>query len=305
MLNNIKLSLRLNLILVMLFTLTIVSCSTLLSFVLEQKVEREVESKASLAIETMSAVRSYTSDYIQPELSDRLILEQQFLPETVPAYAAKKVFTNLRENTKYRNFSYKEAALNPTNLKDKADEFEATIVEKFRQNDNLKQLTGFQSKSNNNFFYIARPLKVNHVSCLQCHSLPKNAPPSLIATYGDRNGFNWRLNEVVASQIVYVPAKTIWTTTNRLLLSIVGIIILCFFCAIVTINIFIQNSIIKPLTNMSKISNEISLGSTEQEFSHFAKDEIGTLAKALNRMRISLVIAMERLDEENKNRHSK
>lgn len=300
MLRNMKLGFRLNLILALLFILAIVSCGSLLSYTLEQKVEREIANKASLAIETMSAVRSYTSDRIQPELSDRLILEEQFLPETVPAYAAREVFERLKKDSKYRDFSYKEATINPTNPQDKADRFESILVEKFRTDDNLKQLSGFRVGENSNLFYIARPMSVNSVSCLQCHSLPESAPPSLINTYGDRNGFGWRLNEIVATQIIYVPASTITTALEQLRFSTIAIVVLCLGATMIIINFFLRNHIIKPLEGMASLSNKISLGATELEFTHFSNNELGILAKALNRMKCSFQMAEKMIEENEK-----
>lgn len=297
MFQNLKLGTKLNLILVVIFLSTIISCGSLLSHILENKVEREVANKAFLAIETMNSVRDYTSNQIQPELSGRLETEMAFLPETVPAYSAREVFENLRTIPQYQDFTYKEAALNPTNLKDKADEFETTLVEKFRQNSNLKQLAGFRTISDRNFYYVARPLAVDKVSCLQCHSLPENAPRSLINTYGDRNGFNWQLNEIVAAQMVSVPATQVFATANRLQWSIVGVISLFFLIAIAAINAFMRLAIVRPIQKMSHLSTQVSTGNLNAQFAHDSKDEIGILAKALDRMKISLQMAMQMIEE--------
>jgi hypothetical protein len=39
------------------------------------------------------------------------------------------VFERLRQTETYANFSYKDATLNPTNPKDKADDFETALIE--------------------------------------------------------------------------------------------------------------------------------------------------------------------------------
>ena len=298
MFQNLKLGTKLNLILVVIFLSTIISCGSLLSHILENKVEREVAEKAFLAIETMNSIRDYTSNQIQPELSARLATEVAFLPETVPAYSAREVFENLRKNSEYQDFSYKEATLNPTNLRDKADEFETNIVEKFRQNNNLKQLTGFRTINNHDFYYVARPLAIDKVSCLQCHSLPENAPRSLINTYGDRHGFNWQLNEIVAAQMVSVPATQVVAAANKLQWSIVGVIGLFFLIAIAAINAFMRLAIVRPIQKMSNLSTQVSTGNLDAQFTHDSRDEIGILAKALNRMKISLQMAMQMIEEQ-------
>jgi hypothetical protein len=50
------------------------------------------------------------------------------------------------------------------------------------------------------------PIRVKSASCLECHSTPAAAPAGMLERYGTANGFGWRMDEVVGSQIVYVPA---------------------------------------------------------------------------------------------------
>ena len=298
MFQNLKLGAKLNLILALIFLVTITSCGLILSYILEIRAEKEVAGKAFLAIETMNSVRNYTSNQIKPELSYRLETEVAFLPETVPAYSAREVFEDLRRNSSYQDFYYKEATLNPTNLRDKADEFEAKIIEKFRQNENSQQLSGFRNINDQNFYYVARPLAVEKSSCLQCHSTPEQAPRSLINTYGDRNGFNWQLNEIVSAQMVSVPASKVFSAAKRLRWSIMSIIILFFLFAIAAINLFMRFAIVLPIQNMSRLSTKVSTGNLNTNFTHDSNDEIGVLAKALNRMKVSLQMAMQMIEDE-------
>ena len=104
MFQNLKLGIKLNLILVIIFIATIASCNLILSYILEIKVEQEVAGKAFLAMETMNSVRNYTSTQIQPELLYRLEIDRAFLPETVPAYSAREVFEDLKRNADYQDF---------------------------------------------------------------------------------------------------------------------------------------------------------------------------------------------------------
>ena len=133
MMKNIKLGLKLNFLLGIILLALTVATSLVLSRILESYAEQIVADKASLLIETMNSIRQYTSTQINPELSSRLETEPLFLPQTVPAYSAREVFEDLRKNEEYNRFFYKEATLNPTNLRDKADKFETEIVQSFRQ----------------------------------------------------------------------------------------------------------------------------------------------------------------------------
>lgn len=298
---NLKLGAKLNLILISIFIIAIALCSLLLSRILEQKIEQEVADKAFLMIETMNSVRNYTSTQVKPELTERLTKEAYFIPETVPAYSAREVFEDLRKQSEYQNFSYKEATLNPTNPRDQADKFETEITQKFRQNKELKEKTGFRSDNAGKFYYIARPLEIKKASCLECHDTVAKAPPNLIKTYGQEHGFGWKLNEIVATQIVSIPADNVYAAANHLKLTVLGIVGTIFLMAIALINLFLKKSIIQPLKKMAILSNEISTGNMDLEFNHDSNDEIGTFAKSLNRMVQSLKMALEMIEEDDSN----
>lgn len=295
---DFKLGTKLNLILVSILISAIAACGIFLSRILETKIEQEVADKAFLMIETMNSVRNYTSSQVKPELADRLASETYFIPETVPAYSAREVFEGLRKQPEYQNFLYKEATLNPTNPRDQADKFETEITLQFRQNRQLKEKTGFRHDGSAKVYYIARPLEIKKASCLECHDTPDKAPANLVSTYGEKHGFGWKMNEIVASQIVSVPASKVYQAAHKLqflVLSIVGII---FLIAMILINLFLKKSIIQPMKKMAVLSNKISTGDLELQFNHNSKDEIGTLAKSLNRMVQSLKMALQMIDED-------
>lgn len=297
MLSRFKLSGKLNLIIAIVFFVIIVINGFILSQILQNDAEKEVASKAALLIETMGAVRDYTSTQVNPELAPRLETEEQFLPQTVPGYSAREVFENLRKQEQYSDFFYKEATLNPTNLRDKADKFEATVVDQFRKQSDLKELSGFRSFASGNIFYVARPIAITKESCLRCHSTPEAAPKSQITTYGSDNGFGWKLNEIVGAKIVSVPASKILDSAHRLQFLVIGILTVGFLIAIGVLNWFLRSAIVNPLTKMSRWSKELSTGNMTAEYQHESTDEIGVLATSLNRLKVSLEMAMNMLNQ--------
>ncbi|MGB8699385.1 MAG: DUF3365 domain-containing protein [Thermosynechococcaceae cyanobacterium] len=288
---------KLNLIIAIVFFVIIVINGFILSQILQNDAEKEVASKAALLIETMGAVRDYTSTQVNPELAPRLETEEQFLPQTVPGYSAREVFENLRKQEQYSDFFYKEATLNPTNLRDKADKFEATVVDQFRKQSDLKELSGFRSFASGNIFYVARPIAITKESCLRCHSTPEAAPKSQITTYGSDNGFGWKLNEIVGAKIVSVPASKILDSAHRLQFLVIGILTVGFLIAIGVLNWFLRSAIVNPLTKMSRWSKELSTGNMTAEYQHESTDEIGVLATSLNRLKVSLEMAMNMLNQ--------
>ena len=296
MYKNLKLGLKLNILLaIIVLFLTIVS-GVILSRVLQGYAEQVIVDQASILIETMNSIRNYTNTQIYPELSSRLETEEVFLPQTIPAYSAREVFEHLRSDEQYSQFFYKEATLNPTNVRDKADKFETEIVNSFIENPE-EQRQGFRSIPGGEIFYIARPLKIEKETCLRCHGDPKDAPASQIASYGSDNGFGWKMNEIVAAQIISVPSSQVFNAARQLRNLVIGKILIFLFLASILLNLFLKLTVTDPLKKMSYSSKQLSMGDMDMEFEQKTNDEIGILAASLNRLKVSLKMAMDMLED--------
>ncbi|MBV9876747.1 MAG: DUF3365 domain-containing protein [Verrucomicrobia bacterium] len=134
--------------------------------------------------------------------SDEL-LDTEFHPQSVPAFAATEIFGYLRE--KFPNYFYKEATLNPTNPRDRATDWETDIVNQFRGDTAHHEMSAARDTPNGVSLFLARPITVNNVSCLECHSTADKAPVEMIKLYGTANGFDWKLNDIIGAQVVSVP----------------------------------------------------------------------------------------------------
>ncbi len=299
MLNNLKIGTKFNLILMLVFIVSIFVSGAVLSRVLEQKAQNEVTSQAQILIRTMNSVRNYTQNHVNPLLASRLETEPVFIPETVPAFSATEVFETLRKNEEYENFLYKEATLDPTNLRDKADNFETQLVERFRNEPRTKELSGFRTLPEGQVFYIARPLIITEQKCLRCHSTPDQAPKSQLTTYGTKNGFGWRLNQIIAAQIISVPSEDVFQNARQSWLLIMGLLITIFAVVILLINFLIKKTVIQRIRKIEKIAQKVSTGDMSADFEEKSHDEIGGLAAAFNRMKSSLKIAMDMLNQQN------
>ncbi len=299
MLTNMRLRQKFTILLAVILIMGLSISGLALSSLLRQNAKNDIAATGLMLMETMTSVRKYTTTQVNPELKDKL--ESRFLPQTVPGYSAREVFEVLRNKQNYRDFFYKEATLNPTNLRDKADRFESGIVEKFRKDGNLKELSDFRQLSGGDIFYIARPLAVSEASCLECHSTPEVAPKSMIERYGSANGFGWQLNEIVGAQIISVPANTVINKANKSSFVIIGLVSAVFVAVILLVNIFLNRQVIRPLKHITRVAEEVSTGHMDAEFDKFGNDEIGNLAKAFKRMQFSLEMAMNRLKKSHEN----
>lgn len=288
------LRLRFNLILTAVFALGLVISGVVCHDLLQRNAREEVVHTAELMIEAAQAFRAYTVNEIRPLLDDQL--HDTFLPQTVPAYAATQALGDL--SAEYREFLYKEATLNPTNPRDRAADWEADLIQQFKRDPERSTLSGVRPTPSGGALYIARPIKITNESCLGCHSTPAAAPASMLAVYGNANGFGWQLNEIVGAQIVSVPTSVAEQRADTTFYTFMLSLCILFLVLYVVLNLMLSRMVIKPVTVMSQAADKVSTGDfTIAEFTETRRDEIGALARSFNRMRRSLEQAMRMIEE--------
>ena len=133
--------------------------------------DEAVESSARdarLVMEQASAIRTYTADAIRPLLERQMNV--QFLPHAIPSYAAQTNFRIVQK--KLPEYAYREPTLNPTNINDRAVDWEADIINDFRTNPDKTERMRIRDTAAGKFLTLARPLKVGSAACLD---LPQHA----------------------------------------------------------------------------------------------------------------------------------
>jgi len=188
---------------------------------LHRSTRAQAVETASLLMASAEATRIYTTEFIKPQLDKRLDIE--FLPQSVPAFAATETVITLRKQ--FPEFTYKEATLNPTNPRDRASDWEADLVNSFRADWAQSQIVGERMQGSIPVLYVAKPIKVSSPSCLTCHSTPSAAPASMIRLYGEANGFGWKMDEIVGAQIVSVPLSASDEATRRTFTIVVSALV--------------------------------------------------------------------------------
>jgi HAMP domain-containing protein len=288
------LRLKFNLVLGLASLAGIVLAAVLIYNLLQQNAREEVMDSARIMMQSALAVRGYTSSEIQP----LLVLQQkrQFLPQTVPAYAAHRYIGQLQ--TEYPDYSYREATLNPTNPADRAVDWEADIVNHFRNNPARKELIGTRETPTGPSLYLSRPIQITDPSCLLCHSQPSAAPATMLDMYGSSNGFGWKLDEVIGAQIVSVPMSLPLDRADRTFKVFLSLLVGVFLVIALLLNILLDYIVIRPITKLAHYANTVSLGDLEaEELPVKGSDEVSVLTQSFNRMHRSLANAVRMLDD--------
>ncbi|GAB2878958.1 DUF3365 domain-containing protein [Uliginosibacterium flavum] len=288
-----KLIIKFNLALSLVFVLGLAAAGYVSHEVLQRNAREEVLQNARIMMQGALAVRGYTSSQIKPLLETQM--KYDFLPQSVSAFAATEYFAELRKQ--YPEYAYKEATLNPTNLRDRATDWEADIVNNFRQGGEQKEIIGMRDTPTGSTLYLARPMQIKDPNCLTCHSTVEAAPKSMIDRYGSANGFGWNMLEVVGAQIVSVPmdlpVQRAWNTFKVFM----GLLLALGAFIFILLNVLLIVLVVRPVNKLAGLADKVSLGEMDvEEFDSRGGDEIATLAGSFSRMRKSLVHALKMLE---------
>jgi HAMP domain-containing protein len=215
-----------------------------------------------------------------------------FLEQTVPSFAAQTTFRTF--NQEFDEFTYREAALNPTSPRDLAQSWEVDIIQGMIVADDDQSVIGERQTANERFLYLARPIRITNEGCLECHSTPDVAPAAMIAEYGADGGFGWEMNEIIGAQIVTVPMSVAYEKAQASTLTLVGSLFSVFTLILTAVNIMLDRMFIRPLRQLAEATDRYSRGDIElKELPAERNDEIGQIERATNRMRRSLKKAIE------------
>ena len=155
------------------------------------------------------------------EAAARRAAQDEFLPQTVPAYAATEQFNDLHKS--YRDYTYKEATLNPTNPRDRASDWEADVV-----NTSATRRRHRRSSASATRRPAARSIsrgrsRSRAARASNATARVEVAPKTMLDVYGNANGFGWKMNEMIGAQVVSVPMAVPIERANHTLRTFHGL----------------------------------------------------------------------------------
>lgn len=217
----------------------------------------EIKLKADMLLESGVAVGAYTAQDVAPTLS--ALQGAEFHAAQVPSYAAQNVMRRFAE--KFPDYTYRESSLNPTNLADRANDWEVGLLRAFTADPKRKDAFGETGHGADSRFYLARPIRVESAACMQCHSTPSAAPAAMLAKYGPVNGFGWKLGDVVGLQLVEVPTAPTSVKTFNSVLVTVGSLACIFVLSAVVFLLLLRRYVTRPLDFLTRAAHESSVDS--------------------------------------------
>jgi HAMP domain-containing protein len=284
---------KINLVMITAFLIGL-GVATLLAWqITTEEAKRQMLNEAGIIMRSGTAVRGYTQKEIRPLIADQMAV--RFLPHSVPSWSAQTVLHDLQKD--FPDYSYKEAALNPTNPSDRATNWESDVINAFRRDPKLAEFVGIRDTPTGQFLTFARPFRLTDPACLSCHSTPAAAPPTMVDLYGNGNGFGWTLNEVIGAQIVSVPMSVALGRANQSLVAFVVSLSAVFLVMLIVLNVLMHFFILRPIQQITALARDVSAGKTDvPEYTVKGRDEISSLGRSFNLMHRSLQNAIRMLE---------
>lgn len=286
-----KLTTKFNIVLTLIFFIFAAITYFIGSYRLQRNAEEKVAQRARVLLVTMESSRKFTNTIVKPALYEAI--PDKFIMEGMSSsFGARALFGIIHET--FPEYYFKHAAPDPRNPINKSDEFETQMIQRFQEDASLHEWEGYRQKGNATEYVIMKPIR-HEESCNKCHSTPETTLPQIVEKYGDKNAFHRKTGDVIAALTVSVPADYIIDEAKKNTYIFLGVVV-AFFLILGTITNLMMNSlIIKPVKHLSDIASRASMGEIDLEINIKRNDEIGELAHSLDRLKLSVKKAMERL----------
>ena len=252
----------------------------------------DAKKQGAIVFNMIHSSRMYFKKNQWPLVTE-LVEEDRFYPEIMSGFVMTRGVWEIFEK-RFPGYKFKQATLDPLYPPNKADVEETKIIARFEENRKMKNLEGKIMKNGKQFYYFAKPVHVED-KCLRCHGTPEEAPKDQIEIYGTESGYDWRKGQVISTAIVYVPLDAAMVAakkaaTTLFVMGSAGILLL-----MAVIWLFLSSGVVTPLAKLEKKTRQISLGKDlDEDIGVHSKDEIGDLAKAIDRLRISTAKLLKR-----------
>lgn len=275
---------------VWLYVASIVVSVPVVFFISRDQVYASAHKELSLLVDMVKSVREYVAKDLRPDLLEARLFHSPGVSSTVTTGLVAGHFRQLRPD-----YYVKVASDNPLNLDNEPEPLEESLLERYRADPQVESIVETGVIQGQNFLVSSRPSKAKQ-GCLVCHGLPAEAPEPLKKKYGTESGYGYSVGEVVGVMTVGVPLQDVNTLVIQRSLAAMAVLALLFSVIAVIISAIVKRSIIAPVVDITEVATALSKGELNSKISQDQDTvELGELAAAFERLRLSVAAAMKRL----------
>ena len=264
----------------------------LVYFTTQQQVFSSAHKELSLLVDMVKSVREYVAKDLRPDLLEAGLYHSPGVSSTVTAGLVAGHFRK-----KQPDYYIKVSSDNPLNAENIPEPLERDLIERYRANRDEESIVESGVIQGKSFLVSSRP-SVAKAGCLRCHGMPAEAPEPITRKYGTRKGYHYKVGEVVGVTAVGVPLQDVNALVVKRSLVAMGILTIIFALIAIIISTIVRRSIIAPVVAITGLATALSKGDLEHTIRQQQDSkELGELAKAFERLRLSIAAAMKRLKE--------
>lgn len=305
--NNLKLSTKFTVAVVLILLIFCVIFSFLLYSQLKKRVIADAEEKTLIIMAQIGAVGAYVNEVLRPKMFEILPgvgEDDDFIVEAMSTtHVRQEVMA--RFNKEMKDYHYKRVSSRPLNPTNKADAFHQEMISYFDQNKDKKSWNGIIRKEGREFLIRVNSVKAG-TGCLRCHGEPSQAPRGLIKKYGKNGSFGWKEGEIIGTESVTIPLAVTLDQIRTIAIStfVFGLATLIYL--FLSLQGVFWRLVSRPLNRLKSVFEGISKGTEplNQTLPVASRDEIGELTESFNEMAKHLYSAQEDLKENANTLHS-
>jgi HAMP domain-containing protein len=255
------------------------------------------QEKIKTALTFSKASRAYVREVLRPKIDQLLasasgcIQEDFILEAQSSSFFTASIFRTVSEELP--DFRLRQVAFNPLNPKNNPDETEAKIIAFLRQN-SAKEYSGVLEKAGDRYFFYASAVVVEN-RCLKCHYSVEAMPKSVQAIYKPTQDPKWEVGKVQGAVVVSMPFEKVILRAQLNGLKNGLLVFGLFFGITLLLLIALDRLVFRPLELLERRAEEIAKGNVDEPIEIQGEDEIGRLAQAFERMRVSIKKVMDLL----------
>ncbi len=256
------------------------------------RVEAELIAKAHLVMDLADTTRVYTNDEVFPITG----AGSTFHKPSVPSYASRRITEELLKRPEHAGYSIREAALAPINVDNRANAWEAGLIQRFTKEKPdggydlaaLPSIVERKQVGETQVMALAEPIVMPaEPGCLRCHASREAAPPAMLAAYEGAAGFGWVPGDVVGVQVVTVPTEMAGEHARQRLISLLISLLAVFVLTFVVMQTMLSRLVLRPVRSTIDVALAASRGEPAPELPETPATELGELNAAVNRLRRS------------------
>jgi hypothetical protein len=267
---------------------------------------QQLRSTAQAVAEQVLAFRSWVSgsgviwvDNLQPAAPD-------FLGQTNcggtsfysknPALATRELSNIVARSSVHARF--RVTSDNFRSISNQPDNFEQSAIHVFKTGliqPPQKQRPFVETYEGDRYRYSV-PIKVTE-NCMRCHGAPRDAPREVIEKYGDQRAFHYRIGDIRGVITVDLPVLSLAAASPILNPLSIGLIVLAFGLNFYLLKAIIVDRVKAMTTSAERMVHGGLNEDLEEYYKKDSRDEIDKLYNAIDLMKRSMRIALDRLKD--------